>query len=447
MDLNISKITILGYGRFSKTIVKLLGDDFAISIYDPYKNDDSKPEQGITFVNTLEQAFANNVIIYSIPINKLENALIEHLPFINNNHILIDVLSVKEYSKTQFAKIKEKTNCQILVTHPLFGPDSTVDGFENKKVMLDPTGNLANDETINKFREYIKSKGLLLIETTSKEHDEIMSKTQSLVHFVGRGLIDFEFPESELSTKGGDYLKYIKHTSLNDTYELFENLHLFNKYAVENRIKFISTLDEVHSKLLKATNKSAVKRYGIQGGLGSFNEVAINDYLKRNKIEEYKIEYLYTTENVLKSLENGDIDYGLFAVHNSVGGIVNETVLATAKYKYKIVQDYGIPIHHFLMKRKDVNFEDINSIVAHPQVLKQCKNTLEERYHHLNLSSGLGEDIDTAKMAKNLSEGKIERSNAILGPKILADIYDFDIVAENLQDQSNNITYFLLVTK
>ena len=447
MESNSKKITLLGYGRFSKTIIRLIDNDFEIDVYDPFRKDDDKSSYKINFINTLDQAFTNEIIIYALPINKLADAIIEHEPFIKQNHILIDVLSVKEFSKDIFEKVKEKTDCQVLITHPLFGPDSTVDGFSGRKIMIDITGELATNKTIAKFKSYLENKDLTIIEATSTEHDQIMSKTQSLVHFVGRGLIDFEFPESDLSTKGGDYLKYIKHTSLNDTYELFENLHLFNKYSIENRIKFINTLEEVHSKLLRATNKTTKKRYGIQGGIGSFNEVAINDYFTRNNITDYHIEYLYTTENVLKNLEQGNIDYGLFAVHNSVGGIVTETVLATAKYKYKIVQDYGIPIHHYLMKRKDIDFDQINSIVAHPQVLKQCKNTLESRYHHLNLSSGLGEDIDTAKMAKNLSEGKIENTTAILGPKILAELYNFDIVAENLQDQSNNITYFLLVTK
>lgn len=187
--------------------------------------------------------------------------------------------------------------------------------------------------------------------------------------------------------------------------------------------------------------------YGIQGGVGSFNEEAIRQYTARNWIEAYRIKYLHTTPKVLKNLQQGNIDFGLFAIHNSVGGLVEESVKAMAEYKFKVVEEFYIPVRHFLMKRKDVSIEKVKTIMAHPQVLKQCRATLKTKYPGMLLKSGEGDLIDTAEAAKALSKNYLSPDVAVLGPKGLSDLYDLEIVDENLQDDETNLTSFLLVSR
>ncbi|MBD3350260.1 MAG: hypothetical protein GF364_02125, partial [Candidatus Lokiarchaeota archaeon] len=86
-------------------------------------------------------------------------------------------------------------------------------------------------------------------------------------------------------------------------------------------------------------------------------------------------------------------------------------------------------------------------IMTHPQVLKQCKSTLAKKYPDLKKISGKEELIDHAKVAKALSKGELGDNIAVMGPKILADIYDFDIIEGNLQDDKENFTSFLLVKR
>lgn len=197
---------------------------------------------------------------------------------------------------------------------------------------------------------------------------------------------------------------------------------------------------------MKRVNPRAIV-FGIQGGRGSFNEEALLDYVKRHNIEKFETMYLYVTEKVLYRLHRGDIDYGLFALRNSIGGVVDESLRAMARYMFRTVEEFAIPVRHFLMKRKDVEEEDITTIMAHPQVLKQCARTLRERYLHLAQKSGAGDLLDTAAAARALSERKLPRTTAILGPRSLADLYGFDIIAENLQDEKDNATSFLLVKR
>lgn len=185
-------------------------------------------------------------------------------------------------------------------------------------------------------------------------------------------------------------------------------------------------------------------KIGIQGGKGSFNEEAIRKLMAENEVYKgAQIIYLYTTENVFRALKNKEIDFGVFALLNGVGGLVEESLEAISKNNFEVVSTINLPIQHFLMKRKDVQI--IDSVMAHPQVFKQCKNNMKIKFSNLMQIEGGGELVDTANAAKFLAEGKISEKTAILGPKILADIYNFDVVAENMQDSKYNVTTFVLI--
>src|SRR5258708_2327391 len=173
------------------------------------------------------------------------------------------------------------------------------------------------------------------------------------------------------------------------------------------RIKLGESYDKLYDKLIPKQKNEEYITIGIQGGKGSFNEEAIYYYLQRNNIEAYKIEYLHTSKNVLRALHEGDVDQGLFAIHNSTGGIVMESVVAMAQYKFSIIEEFAITISHALMMRQDANLKDITEIMSHPQVFAQCKKTLEQKYPNLKQISGAGELIDHALVANTCGRDMI----------------------------------------
>ena len=168
------------------------------------------------------------------------------------------------------------------------------------------------------------------------------------------------------------------------------------------RVKLGEKYDELYNKLLPEQTNSNFITFGIQGGKGSFNEQAVCHYIQREKIDKFKIKYLHTSENVMRALHLGEIDKGQFAIHNSLGGIVDESIQAMAKYKFKITDQFAIKIAHALMIREDAEYADIDTIMTHPQVLAQCKNNLALKYPSLKLTSGTGKFIDHALVAKEL---------------------------------------------
>lgn len=186
---------------------------------------------------------------------------------------------------------------------------------------------------------------------------------------------------------------------------------------------------------------------GIQGGKGSFNEEAARQRMKRTPDRPFTLSYLHTTENVLKALHDGSIDQGQFAIRNSLGGIVEETVEASKRYSYDKIDEFAMKIIHALMVLPDAEIDDIDTVMAHPQALTQCKFTLQRKYSHLKQQSGEGDLLDPAKVAELLSQGQLTKNIAVLGHKGLAEIYGLKIVANNMQDSGSSFTTFIWVKR
>jgi prephenate dehydratase len=194
-----------------------------------------------------------------------------------------------------------------------------------------------------------------------------------------------------------------------------------------------------------SSNATSTLIIGIQGGQGSFNEEAVNFYLKNKGITDYDIKYLYTSDNVMQALQQGEIDRGQCAIYNSVGGYVEETTTALEQAPVEIVEEFEIKIAHALMIRPDQDFSKIDTIMCHPQVLAQCKTNLKNKYPHFKQTSGEGEWVDNAKTAEALATHKLSDNTAVMGSKVLADIYGLQIIEDNLQDAEQNYTRFIHV--
>jgi prephenate dehydratase len=99
------------------------------------------------------------------------------------------------------------------------------------------------------------------------------------------------------------------------------------------------------------------------------------------------------------------------------------------------------------MIRSDVSFSDVDTVMTHPQVLRQCRINLEKKYANLKQTSGEGEMVDHAKVAEVMGKGELPGNIATMGSKVLAEINKLKIVEENLQDQEQNFTSFLWVDR
>lgn len=186
------------------------------------------------------------------------------------------------------------------------------------------------------------------------------------------------------------------------------------------------------------------QKIGIQWDIGSYNYIAIQDYISKTGIEA-EIIPLYTTEWVLQALQDETIDMGQFALANSTGGLVDETIRVLGCYHWEYVAHYAIKVEHCILARVWSRLEDISIIMAHEQALRQCSSNLLKLYPEKSLQSGEGEWSDNARIARGIAHGELPKNTACLGHKSLAELYGLQILAEWLQDRIDNETTFVLV--
>ena len=146
-----------------------------------------------------------------------------------------------------------------------------------------------------------------------------------------------------------------------------------------------------------------------------------------------------TIEDVFSMVEKGECREGVVPVENSYEGAVNITLDLFYKYNILIQAEGYLRIRHSLLSMvKDP--ADLKCIYSHPQALAQCREWIKNNLQNIELF----ETSSTALAAKRASE--IRQSGAI-GSRFAADIYGLGILREGIEDDSNNVTRFLVIGK
>ena len=439
-----TSVTIVGFGRFGQVWADILSKDFKVQIVEPHQElQELAKSKKLAVVETAD-ALKSDTIFFCVPISVFEETIqhyVELLPTVQKKPTFADVLSVKLHAMNVLNKHLPK-EYPAMLTHPMFGPDSVrVKGLQDQRLVIDQFR--MHDDEYKFWKEYFVSKGLAVVEMSADEHDKMAAQSQGLTHFVGRVLGEFGFESTKIDTLGARMLHDIQQQVCNDSWQLFEDLQSYNPHTRVVRVRLANSLIHVFNKLLPNRINKEKLIVGIQGGAGSFNEEAARYYLSRTPEIEFELRYLHTSENVLRALYEGEVDRGQFAIHNSIGGVVGESVQAMANYRFRIVEEYAIKISHALMISPGVDFNKVDTIMTHPQVLKQCKTNLEKKYERLKQTSGEGDLVDHAKVAELMAQGKLPHNIATMGSKVLAKIHGLQIVEENLQDLNENFTSFL----
>lgn len=441
----VKTVGIVGYGRFGKLWQEMLTSDFDVAIWDLNPSTCALARSANVNVEDLSTLCKRDVIFFAVPISSFEQSLASAAPHFGPRTAVIDLLSVKVHPKSVVERALP-LNTPVMLTHPMFGPDSVrLQGIAGQQLVVDSYRMNAKDSEF--WRSYFRGRGLHVHEMSAEDHDRLAAKSQGVAHFIGRILGETGFEPTAIDTLGAKRLFEVKDQVCNDTWQLFVDLQTYNPFTVEMRSSLGKAQARIYNKLLPNRIHKDRLLVGIQGGKGSFNEEAARYYLNRAGVSDFELSYLYTTENVLAALHEGRIDRGQFAIHNSLGGMVSESVQAMAQHNFKIIEEYSIKISHTLMTHPAVELFEVDSVMAHPQVFRQCQKNLSQKYPRLKLVSGEGELVDHARVAELLGRGELPRSTATMGSKVLAEIHNLRIVEENLQDLAENFTSFLFVER
>ena len=110
------------------------------------------------------------------------------------------------------------------------------------------------------------------------------------------------------------------------------------------------------------------------------------------------------------------------------------------KHRLNIYEEFFFPINHNLLGIKGSKLKDIKNVYSHAQALSQASNFIKKNNFLSNVRA------DTAGSAKYISEEK-NKTKAAIASKLSATIYNLDILKENIQDDNENYTRFLIMGK
>jgi prephenate dehydrogenase len=234
-------IGLIGFGRLGQLISKYLVKDFSLFIFDQKKD----YEKDIHLLGAQAASFIDvskcDIIILCVPISNFEHCVRDLSKSIKKESIVIDVCSVKE-TPIQIMKEFLPKDVQILGTHPMFGPDSVGESLSGAKIALCQVG--VEEKMYKKIKDYLKSRGLRVLETTAKDHDEQISRSLLLTQLIGRTLMAFGAEEVEIDTKGYQRLLTILEHVGNDSLQLFKDMNNHNKYAKKMISEFSKALQQ-----------------------------------------------------------------------------------------------------------------------------------------------------------------------------------------------------------
>ena len=143
-------------------------------------------------------------------------------------------------------------------------------------------------------------------------------------------------------------------------------------------------------------------------------------------------------ERVFREVAAGHCAYGLVPYENSTSGSITDTLDAFHDHDVTIYAEALIDIRHCLLCNGDP--KEITTIASKPQVISQCRKWITAMYPNAEM-------IETASSAKAVELAVLDPHTAAIGSELASREHGVEIVIENVQDRSENITRFLVLAK
>jgi chorismate mutase/prephenate dehydratase len=144
-----------------------------------------------------------------------------------------------------------------------------------------------------------------------------------------------------------------------------------------------------------------------------------------------------TIDEVFQEVECGAADFGVVPIENSTEGTVNHTLDMFLTSPLKVGGEIELRIEQHLLGN-EAGLDAIERVCAHEQSLAQCRGWLREYLPHVEL-------IGVTSNAAGARRARDENGTAAIGGEAAAEVYDLDVLVNNIEDQSDNSTRFLVI--
>ncbi len=171
----------------------------------------------------------------------------------------------------------------------------------------------------------------------------------------------------------------------------------------------------------------------FQGERGAYSEAAAKSFF-----DEIETIPFATFADVLENTSKENSEYSILPVENSLEGSVGESYDLLYSTSLNVIGEIYHRVEHCLIGIGKL--EDVDTVYSHPQALGQCRKFIEG--HNMKTIPA----YDTAGSVKIVKE--LNKKNcACIASKTSSSIYNMPIISENIANNSNNYTRFLILSK
>ena len=182
-----------------------------------------------------------------------------------------------------------------------------------------------------------------------------------------------------------------------------------------------------------------VDRVAIQGEAGSFSHAAA--------LETYgsgvRLVPCATFIDLFHSVATGAATSGVVPIENTLAGSVHENYDLLSAHELHVVGEAELRIRHCLIAAPRTSREDVRRVASHPVALAQCR-----RFFTSNPDLVAVPAYDTAGSVRDLMAGTGGvQAEAAIASRLAASLYGATVLQDGLEDNSENYTRFLMVTR
>ena len=153
------------------------------------------------------------------------------------------------------------------------------------------------------------------------------------------------------------------------------------------------------------------------------------------------ITFLNSFEAVFSAVDKGLCRYGILPIENSLNGSVGEVYELLKKYRLYIVRSTKMQINHALLGVKGASPRTVRKVYSHEQALGQCSDYLKE---HPGM---MAQTADNTAIAAKVVSDSGNPEVAAISNRLCADLYGLSVLEDGIQNNDNNYTRFICISK
>ena len=173
------------------------------------------------------------------------------------------------------------------------------------------------------------------------------------------------------------------------------------------------------------------------GERGSFAELAALEYFG----QQCTVRQVPLFEDVFDAVRRSRAARGMIPIENTRAGSVHRNYDLLLESGCAVVGEIYLKIRHCLIGNRGTSLKKVRRVLSHPQALSQCRRYLA-RLPEIETV----ETVNTAAAVKMIRENGAEDAAAVASMQAAVD-FDMKVLAEDIQDDRDNMTRFLVIAQ